>query len=470
MPRLLPLALAVFLAAGCTPTYTVPPTLLPASQIPGEQVVVARDWWKTFDDPLLDKLIADSFAASPTLEAAIARVDAAQARLGITGSQQLPTVDADFGAARNQLSTLTNPLGPADPFSTYAVNLRAFWEIDLWGRIRNEVAASRAELLAAGYARDAVQLALAAQVAQTYFQLRALDAQLVTARRTVTSREESYRIREKRFVGGITSELDLRQAETELASARARIPDLVDAIAQTEGALAVLTGASPAALFDGAGWRGEPLDALPAPPAVPQGLPSDLLNRRPDIQEAEQALRATQAQVAAARAAWFPVISLTGAFGAESLVLGDLFSGPAKAWSFAGALTMPLFNSGLTAAQVDLATANERAAAAAYRDAVIRAFAEVRNALVAMREGGERVAIIGQAVQALQRQEYLATLRYDNGYSSFLEVLDAQRALFDAELALADARRAHLAAAADLYRALGGGWTPMQAASGRPEN
>jgi multidrug efflux system outer membrane protein len=194
----------VLLAAGCTPSYTVPPTLLPATLIAADQVVVARDWWKAFDDPLLEKLIADSFAASPTLETAVARVDAAQARLGITGSQQLPTVDANAGAARTQLSTLTNPQGPADAFSSYAVNLRAFWEIDLWGRIRNEVAASRAELLSATYSRDAVQLALAAQVAQTYFQLRALDAQLVTARRTVASREASFLIREKRFAGGIT--------------------------------------------------------------------------------------------------------------------------------------------------------------------------------------------------------------------------------------------------------------------------
>jgi multidrug efflux system outer membrane protein len=360
------------------------------------------------------------------------------------------------------LSGATNPQGPAEPFNAYQANLRAFWELDLWGRIRNEVAASESDLLAASYARDAVQLALAAQVAQAYFQLRSLDAQLDVTRRTVASREQSYALRDKRFAGGITSELDLRQAETELATARAQVPDLVDAVARTEGTLAILTGASPQALFGSGAPRGKALDAIPVPPPLPQGLPSDLLNRRPDIQEAEQGLRAAQARVAAARTAWFPTIGLTGAYGGESLAFGDLFKGPARAWSFAGSLAMPLFNSGLTAAQVDLATSSERAAAAAYRETVIRAFADVRAAIVAKAQAADRAAAREQAVNALRRQQRLATLRYDNGYSSYLEVLDAERNLFSAELALSEARRAHLAASVELTRALGGGWSVPQ--------
>ena len=375
------LVVAALAAAGCAPSYTLPPTHLPDAAAPGEKVVVARDWWKLFGDPVLDRLVEDAFASSATLEAAVARVDAAQARLGVTGSQQLPAVDAALAGSRTQLSSLTNPQGPADPFNTYQANLRASWEIDLWGRIRNEVAASESDLLAASYGRDAVQLALSAQVAQAYFQLRSLDAQLDTTRRTVASREQSYALREKRFAGGITSELDLRQAETELASARAQVPDLADAISRTEGTLAILAGASPNALFGAGAPRGRSIDAIPVPPAVPEGLPSDLLLRRPDIREAEENLRAAQARVAAARTAWFPRIALTGAYGGESLAFGDLFTGPARAWSFAGSLLAPVFNSGLTAAQVDLASANERAAAAAYRDTVIRAFADVRNAI-----------------------------------------------------------------------------------------
>lgn len=452
------LLVAALAAAGCAPSYTLPPTNLPDATRPGEQVVVAKDWWKVFGDPALDRLMDAAFAASPTFESAVARVDAAQARAGIAGSQQLPTVGAGAAASRQKLSTETNP-GAAGNFTVYGASLQASWEIDLWGRIRNEVAASEADLLAAGYARDAVWLALSAQVAQTYFQLRSLDSQLEVTQRTVGSREKSYDLRDKRFARGITSELDLRQAETELANARAQVPDLKDGIARTEGTLAVLTGASPGELFGQGAPRGKDLFALPVPPAVPEGLPSDLLLRRPDIREAEENLRATQARVAAARTAWFPVIGLTGAYGGESLAFSDLFKGPARAWSFAGSLAMPLFNSGLTAAQVDLASANERAAAAAYRDAVIRAFADARNAITAQKQAADRVAARAQAVTALRRQVYLATLRYDNGYSSYLDVLDAERNLFSAELGMAEAKRAHLAAVVDLYRALGGGWT-----------
>lgn len=451
-------ALSLVLAA-CAPNYTLPPTATPDAVRPGDQVVVAKDWWKAFDDPVLQRLIDDAFAASPTLEQAVARVNAAEARLGISRSQQLPTVNANLNASRQELSTETNPQSPGT-FSVYQGNLSAFWELDLWGRVRNEVAASRADLLGAESGREAVRLTLASRVAQTYFQLRALDAQLETTRLTVASRENSYRLREKRFVGGVTSELDLRQAESELTSARAQIPDILTAISSTEGALAELAGTSPKELFASGAPRGKSIDAIPVPPAVPEALPSDLLNRRPDIREAEEALRATQARVAAAQAAWFPKIGLTGAFGGESLAFDDLFKGPARAWSYAGSLTMPLFNSGLTAAQVDLASANERNAAANYRAVVIRAFADARNAIVAKQQALYRASAREQTVSALRRQVRLATLRYDNGYSNYLEVLDAERALFSAELALAEARRAHLSSAVDLYRALGGGWTP----------
>jgi outer membrane protein, multidrug efflux system len=461
MRRLLALA-GLLLVAACTPNYTLPPTATPDTVRPGEQVVVARDWWKSFGDPVLERLIDDAFVASPTLEQAVARVVAAEARLGIQRSQQFPTVDVNASAARTELSSQTNPQGTGNAFNVYQANLSAFWEIDLWGRVRNEVAASRADLIGAESGREAVRLTLAARVAQTYFQLRALDAQLETTRLTVESRVNSYRLREKRFVGGMTSELDLRQAESELESARAQLPDILTAISTTEGALAELVGTSPKDLFAGGAPRGKSIDAIPVPPDVPEALPSDLLNRRPDIREAEEGLRATQARVAVAQAAWFPRIGLTGSYGGESLAFGDLFAGPARAWTFAGSLTMPLFNSGLTAAQVDLATANEQAAVANYRAVVIRSFADVRNAIVAKQQALYRASAREQTVSALRRQVRLANLRYDNGYSAYLEVLDAERALFSAELALADARRLHLSAAVDLYRALGGGWTPPE--------
>lgn len=452
------LALAAgFLAVACAAPPKAPPAVdLPVAGL--TSITVAPDWWKGFNDPVLDRLVAGALDASPTAEAALARVDAARARLGISGSAQFPTVGVGAGGVRAQPSAEVTP-PPASAYTAWAASLQASWEVDLWGRIRQEVSASRADLASASAARDAVRLSLAAQTAQAYFQLRSLDAQGEIARRTIASRERSLALRERRFAGGITSELDLRQAQSELASARAQMPDLEDAIARTEGALAALVGLSPRELFAGVP-RGSRLEAIPVPPGVPAGLPSDLLLRRPDIREAEEGLRAAQARVEAARAAWFPRIALTGSLGGESLALADLFSGPARAWQFAGQLTAPVFNAGLIASQIDLASANERAAASAYRDRVTRSFAEARSALVARQQASERVAARAQAVAALTRQVRLASLRYDNGYSNYLEVLDAERALFGAELALAQAQAAQLGAFVDLYRALGGGWVP----------
>ncbi|QJR12130.1 putative efflux pump outer membrane protein TtgC [Usitatibacter rugosus] len=450
-------AIAALLAA-CTPQYNLPPTEAPAGMV---VTPVVKDWWKSFQDPVLDQAIAMAFAQSPTLEAAMARVDASQARLGASRSFLFPSFDAQAGAGRARLSQDTNP-PPTGPTTVYQAGLTASWEVDLWGRLRNEVAASRSDLLASTYARDAVELELASQVALTYFLIRSLDAQLDVARRTLESRVASYDLRLKRFSRGITSELDVRQAENELATARAAIPDIQDALSSAEGSFAALTGMSPRELVEGGVVRGKDIDVIPVPPALPEGMPSDLLLRRPDIQEAEQTLRAAQARIAGARAAYFPVIGLTGAYGGESLAFGDLFSGPARAWSFVGALTMPVFNSGRTAAQVDLATASERAAIAAYRNTVIQAFAETRSALTATRQSSERVSARQQSVSALRRAYRLANLRYDNGYSSYLDLLDAERQLFAAELSVADAQRLQLSAVVALYRALGGGWVPPE--------
>jgi len=448
------LACACFVA--CAPIGTIPEVPMPEGGAPG--VRIAPDWWRGFNDPVLDSLVARSLEASPTLESALARVDAARARAGIVDSAQLPSVAGVAAGTRAQASREVSP-SPAGRYTAWAAGLQASWEADLWGRVRNEVAAGRSEVLSANYALDGVRLSLAAETARTYFQLRSLDAQADVARRTIVSRERSLALRERRFAGGITSELDLRQAQSELAAARAQLPDLEEARVRAEGALAVLVGLSPRELAAGMP-RGNPIEAIAQPSSVPAGLPSDLLLRRPDIREAEEGLRAAQARVAAARAAWFPRLTLTSSLGGESLALADLFSGPARAWQFVGQLSAPVFNAGLTAAQVDLASSTERAAAAAYRDRVIRSFAEARAAVMAREQAAERVSARGQAVEALARQVRLASLRYDNGYSSYLEVLDAERALFAAELAFAQARAAHLGAVVDLFRALGGGWSP----------
>ena len=458
MIRSLAILAAVTLLAACTPQYNLPPTEAPAGMAVAP---VAKEWWKNFQDPVLDHAIAMAFEQSPTMQAAIARVDASRARLGASNSLLLPQVDGQVGGGRARLSGDTNP-PPLGPTTVYQAGLTASWQIDLWGRLRNEVTASESDLLASTFARDAVELELASQVALTYFLIRALDAQLDVARRTLESRVASYDLRLKRFARGITSELDVRQAENELAVARASIPDIQDSLSSAEGSFAALTGMSPRELVEGGVVRGKDIDVIPVPPALPEGMPSDLLLRRPDIQEAEQTLRAAQARIAGARAAYFPIIGLTGSYGGESLAFGDLFSGPARAWSFVGALGMPLFTGGRTAAQVDLATANERAAIAAYRNTVIQAFSETRSALTATRQSSERVSARQQSVVALRRAYRLASLRYDNGYSSYLDLLDAERQLFAAELSVADAQRVQLSAVVALYRALGGGWAPPE--------
>ena len=333
------------------------------------------------------------------------------------------------------------------------------YQLDLWGRYRRASEAARAELLASQFAKDTVNLSVAAQVAQGYFTLRALDQQLQIAEQTLQSRQASLALREKRYRGGVSSELEYRQAQAETAATQAAVPRLQQAQTAAEKALQVLIGASPRELMTSQVPRGKTVTELTTPPLIPAELPSQLLEQRPDLRAAEARLIAANARIGVAKAAYFPNISLTGNLGSESLRLADLFSAPAQTWSFVGQLAMPIFDFGKTGAAVDAASARQRQALADYTQAVQNAFRETYVALQAHRTSREQFAAQTAQVDALRRALRLAQLRYDNGYSSYLEVLDAQRNLFSAEIDWVQTRQAQLDAVVSVYLALGGGWS-----------
>ncbi len=393
---------------------------------------------------------------------ALARVDEARAALGATSAEQLPYVTAGANRNRTRLSQRgATPLPPGfDPeHNDTRVSADVSYEIDLWGRLRNATQAARAELLATEAARETVRIALTSDVAQGYFALRALDAQLAATRRSLATRTEALELQKKRAQLGDISEYDYRQLEADVAAERAQVPVLEQQRAQQENALAVLLGRSPRAIYEGALEAGTDPEEQTVAIVVPTGLPSDLLLRRPDLVQAEQTLVAANARVAVARAAYFPRISLTGSLGSESVALSDLFTGPAGIWQAAIVVGQPIYGGGRFDAQVEAAGARERQALARYRLAIQNAFRDVRNALVAQAKARERLAAEGDRAAALRTTLRFARLRYVNGMTSQLEVLDAERNLLAAEQNRIDALRAQRAAIADLFKALGGVWS-----------
>ncbi len=453
-------ALAALILAGCAvqPDYQRPALELPQAwkeSVP--RAATPSRWWDIYADPGLDRLIDEALAQNADVLVAVARVDEARALLGEAQSAFRPQVDAGARAGRSLSSAATGllPPGAQRERDNYRASLNVSYEIDLFGRLRAASGAARAELAASEAVRDAVQLALTAWVANSYFGLLALDAQVALTRRALGLREESLALQRRRREAGVISDYDLRQLEAEAATLRAQLPPLERDRQIEEAALAALLGRTPRAVFEGAVPRAALVDA-PFATAVPLGLPSELLLRRPDLVEAEQRLVAANARVAVARVAHFPAISLTGFLGSESAELGDLFTGPAGIWSFAAALAQPIYGGGRLEAQRDAAAARERAALAQYEGTVRNAFREVRQALAAQAGARESLEAQSARVRALEETLRLAKLRYSSGIASQLDVLDAERGLLAAQTARVEALRAQRAAVADLYRALGG--------------
>ncbi len=466
-----PTRIALVLLLPCTigacvqgPDYQKPTVAVPSSYRFGDreyQIAEPTDssaWWNGFGDPALDGLVHECLANNRDLRIATARVDEFAAILAGTRSQGLPQVG--YGLSGNRSRASQQKLPPLiDPLSTtFSTLLSASWEIDLWGRIRRETEAARANLLASEEARHGVVLTLISSVVISYVTLLDLDEQLRVSEATAAGRKISVDLFETRLAAGWISEFEMTQVRAEYEGALAQIPSIKQAIATQENALSVLLGRNP-----GPTVRGSDQQALGAP-SVPAGLPSDLLVRRPDIMQAEQQLIASNALIGAARALFFPRISLTAAFGFASAALGDLFTGSARTWSFTGDVAGPIYTGGGLDAAVDQAEARRDQSLANYELTIQNAFRDVEDSLADIRNSRELQQTLERRVATLRRGVELATERYENGYSDYLDVLDTERSLFSAELQLASARGDYHRAMASLYRALGGDWTDASTA------
>lgn len=451
-------ALLALLATGCLvgPDYVRPPIEAPTAWRLSEEG--ARDlanttWWEQFGDPVLNDLISVALRENKDLMIASARVEEFAGRYGFVRAELFPQLGAGYDVRRQRdISSIVLGAGKSEVFNTYSATLNASWEIDLWGRIRRQTEAARAQLLASEDARRAVVLTLVGSVAGAYINLRDLDRQLEIAQATAKTRGESYELFKLRFEGGLISLLELSQNRSQYEEALATIPPIEKAIAQQENGLSVLLGRNPGPVA-----RGKSIDELTLP-AIPAGLPSELLERRPDLRRAEQELIAANALIGAAKAAYFPTISLTGLFGYSSTSLSNLFQGENKVWNYGLPISMPIFTAGALAGQLQAAEATQQQALFSYQKAIQEAFREVNDALINQNRTRAQLQAQRRQVEALQQYAATARLRYDNGYTSFIEVLDAERSLFNVQLQYTQTQGTEFQAMISLYLAMGGGW------------
>ncbi|ALN61190.1 efflux transporter, outer membrane factor (OMF) lipo, NodT family protein [Lysobacter antibioticus] len=454
--RIAAIALAMCTLAACVsvaspPSFAEPP---PAwRDAPGVGVAVQRDWWRGYNDPVLSELVERALADNTDLRLAAARVAEARALLDAQGAVQWPTLDLSLSAQRAR--SVGAATGRANLSSVTQPQFQAAYEVDLWGRLDALTDAARANLLASETAADSVRLSVAAAVASAYLGLRASDARLEVAQRTLASRAGARKVAQRRFDTGYSSRLELSQAEAEYRATAQVVPQLQLAIRRQEDALSVLLGRAPEAVP-----RGRPLTEIAAPALPSAGVPSQLLRRRPDIAQGEAQIAAADANLAAARAQLLPSLRLTGTLGSleSSLLHGD----PIRLWSVGGSVLAPLFNAGRLRAQVQAGAARRDQAVLGYRKTVLTAFAEVEDALAAIRYLHEQRDQAEHQRIALSEALRIAHNRYNEGYASYLEELDAQRNLFNAELTVVQLQADALTAEVNLYKALGGGWEGLE--------
>lgn len=485
MHKLSVIALAAALLAGCTmaPWYHRPEA--PVSQSfpqggvyatqPGQpggapngrsaNGAAATDigWRDFFVDQRLQQLIAIALQNNRDLRVSVLNVEAVRAQYQITRSELFPSLNGVGTDTRTRVPTALQT-APFNPYSIYNVGVQASWEIDFWGRVRSLKDQALAQYLATAEARKAAEISLVSQVADQYLTMLAEDDLLKVTQDTLKTAQDSYNITKLQFDNGTGSELDLRQAQTVVESAQANLQAQARARAQAENALVLLVGEPlPTDLP-----QGLQLDSQDLLTDIPEGLPSDLLTRRPDIMEAEQQLLAANANIGAARAAFFPKISLTAAFGTESLTLGGLFKAGTAAWSFVPQVTMPIFEGGANIANLNLANVEKRIEIANYEKAIQSAFREVADGLAARGTYDQQIAALERNTFANQRRLDLSDLRYKNGVDSYLSVLTAQTDLYSSQQTLIQTRLARLTNLVDLYRALGGGWIEHAGETPRP--
>ncbi len=451
------IAFFILMAAACAigPDYKRPVMDVPqAFRFDGEgsREVADSEWWKQFNDPVLEKLVIEALANNKTVKIAAANVDRASGILMTTRSLFFPQIYYSGTGQRALQSRNTIQAVPEDPYNTFQAVGQASWEIDLWGRIRRLSESAKASLYATIEARRGIVMSLITEVASSYIQLRALDEQLRIANETLKSYRESVRIFELQNKYGQVSGMTVQQARSQYETAAAQIPQIEVQIAKTENALSILLGRNPGPIE-----RGEKLSDLKVP-AIPAGLPSDLLERRPDVLQAEQNLIAANAQMGAAKALFFPTISLTGAAGFASEELSMLWLGSSKLWNYAGNVTGPIFTGGGVLGQFRQSRASREAALYSYQLAVQSAFADTENALISRKKVLEQLAAEQRKVIAFREYERMAELQYNAGYTTYLTVLNAQQELFPAELQAVQTNAASYIAVINLYKALGGGW------------
>src|SRR5246500_4411603 len=455
------LSVLVVEAAGCMmgPNYKRPTVSVPTgyrSAMPDQPAAAAslgnEKWWDVYQDPVLAVLIHTALQQNYDVRIAASRVLEAQAQLGITRANQLPSASVGASIYSQQNAKTSNQFPPYQ-VNAGQLNLSVIWNLDFWGKYRRQTEAARAQMLASEWGQRAVISSLVANVATAYFQLRALDSQLEISKRTLASRQQSLKLTEFLESHGSNSGLDVSQAEQLVYTASETIPDLERQIQQQENVLSVLLGENPQSVP-----RGRALTEQPVPESVPAGLPSELLERRPDIRQAEQIMVAANAQIGVAKASFFPNLSLTGLGGLESNALHQFITQPSEIWSGAFNVSQPVFQGGALRSQLRLARANWQQAVFSYQQSVQNALEQVSNSLVASQKDREFREQQELLTQAAQQTDQLSEVLYKNGGASYLQVLTSETNYFSAELNLVQAQLNERLALVQLYQTLGGGW------------
>ncbi|MCX8068960.1 MAG: efflux transporter outer membrane subunit [Thermodesulfovibrionales bacterium] len=443
----------IFFCISCSqiPSYTRPYVQTPEDwrfKIDTSKTQSERLWWQSFGDPVLNSLIEEGLKANHDILIATARVEEYIGRYMSATGGLYPQVNLGGTAIRSRATTL----GETFTGNNFNLNFNLNWEIDFWGRLKGIDESAKAQLLSAEESKQAVLLTIVSAIAESYLNLLSLDEQLRIAQETAKSRKDYYEIFQLRFQGGVISELELKQAKSEYESTLATIPNLQRQIAQQESALSILIGSNPKSI-----QRGKSLISLNTP-LIPAGLPSDLLQRRPDIRQAENDLISANAQIGVARASFFPTISLTGAFGWASGDLTDLLKDTSRVWNFGGSATAPIFRGGTLRGNLKTAEALQQQALLKYQQSIQKAFKEVEDALIENKMNSQQLEIQQRQVSSLRDYAGIARMRYENGYTSYIEVLDAERSLFNAELSMTQTKTALIKSVISLYKSLGGQW------------
>ena len=457
--KLISVAVAALLLSGCQsiwPDYQRPKVAVPEAydqQADQANSHLSNTWWTLYQDQVLNDLVAKALQNNSDIKLAVARIEESDAVLREVGAALFPQIDLNSAASRTRATTTgATPVLANNPRSNFNAQLRTSFELDFWGKLSRTKEAARAQALSTRYAKDTVALSLAGLVASNYLLIRSLDSQLLVTQVSLKSREESLALTQRRLEGGVASALDVQQAEVARENLSAQLSDLNRLRALSLHQLTVLTGDMELNIASA------DITSLPIPPSPPAGLPSALLESRPDVRQAEEQMVAANANIAVAKAALYPSISLTAGFGAESMQLGDVLKSASRIWTGGLSLNLPIFDAGKMSARVDQASAKQKQVLASYEGVLLNAFREVNDALVSLRLQTEREVALNKAQVAAQKALQISENRYQSGYSAYLEVLDAQRVYNDAALTFIQSRQARLVATVSLFKALGGGW------------